>query len=308
MWQVLFYVNPTTIAVVLALCLAAAAALAWWRHPDPARFRRPVRVLLAVAGAVYLAVLAAPVGGTGVAESGDRAVVWDPMLSFRDIPGFGEPSGPRAGFGRTLEDGRTVWYAPEEAPLAERTGEGRGEDGLYVHDTPDGDLAVTDAEGGPAPQEEAALAERVVTEELTRNAEYEARLAAEGPWGTSGGLALQERTLNTLLFVPVGVLAFFAFGSWTARVLFGPGLSLTVEAAQWALPWNRMADTGDLLVNSAGSVAGTLFALAAVGAVAVARPGGAAGTGAGGAPSDPPHGSGTDSQRSRTTPEPTSRH
>ncbi|GAA1456178.1 VanZ family protein [Nocardiopsis exhalans] len=109
-------------------------------------------------------------------------------------------------------------------------------------------------------------------ENLAWQADYAAQIEAEGLWGTTGGLALQERVLNTLLFVPIGVVAYFAFSSWTARLLFGPALSLTVEASQWALPWGRMADIGDLMVNSAGSVIGTLIAAFSVGAVSAIRP------------------------------------
>lgn len=268
--MVLFHVNPATIAVALGLCLVAASALAWWRRPDPARFQRPMRKLLAAATVVYLAVLLAPIGGFGFSQDSDRAVVWDPMLSFQDIHGFGEQAGPGTEFGQLLEDGRAVRYSRAGIPLEERAWEGA--DDLFVQDGPDGTLVVTDAEGGTPSPEDVAVAEQAVTENLEWAAEYEAQLEAEGPWNTNGGLVLQERVLNTLLFVPIGVVAFFAFGSRTARVLFGPALSLTVEASQWALPWGRMADMGDLMVNSVGSVVGTLMAAGATGVVAAVRP------------------------------------
>ncbi|WP_460776651.1 VanZ family protein [Nocardiopsis nanhaiensis] len=104
----------------------------------------------------------------------------------------------------------------------------------------------------------------MVEEELELQEDLAAQVEDEGPWGHSYGLALQERALNALLFVPVGIAAFFAFSSWSARIFFGPVLSLTVETTQWALAADRMADTGDLLVNSAGSWVGTLLALVAV--------------------------------------------
>ncbi|WP_017589476.1 VanZ family protein [Nocardiopsis ganjiahuensis] len=271
MWTVLFHVNPTTIALALGLCLAAALAFAWWRRPDPARFRGPMRKLLAAAAVVYLAVLVAPIGAAESYGNSERRVVWDPMLSFQDIPGVGEHADSYTEFGQRLDDGRAVRYAPAGVPLEERFPE--DEDDLFVQDGPGDTLVVTDSEGGTPTPGDVALAERTVTENLAWIAEYDAQLEAEGPWGTTGGVALQERTLNTLLFVPIGVVAFFAFGSWPARVLFGPALSLAVEAAQWALPWGRLADTGDLMVNSVGAVVGTLLAAGAVGVVAVVRPG-----------------------------------
>ncbi|GAA1082236.1 VanZ family protein [Nocardiopsis metallicus] len=269
MWQVLFHVNPTTITAALGLCLLAALAFAWWRRPDPQRSQGAMRKLLAVAGAVYLAVLLAPIGGFGSIHDSDRKVVWDPMLSFQDIPGIGRTSGLEREFGQQLEDGRSVHYAPEGVPAEERSG-----DDLYVQDGPDGPdgtLMVTDAEGDAPPQEDTAVATRVIEENFERQTDYAAQLEAEGPWGTTGGLALQERVLNTLLFVPIGVVAFFAFSSWVARLLFGPALSLTVEASQWALPWGRIANIGDLMVNSAGSLIGTLIAALSVGVVTAIR-------------------------------------
>ena len=269
MWQVLFHVDPTTVTAALGLCLLAALALAWRRRPDPRRLQGTMRKLLAAAGAVYLAVLLAPVGGFGFSQDSTRTVVWDPMLSFQDIPGIGQPIGLEREFGQTLEDGRTVHYAPDGPPAEART---QHDYDFFVQDGPDGTLVVTDSGGGAPSQADTAVAQGIVEENLEWQADYAAQIEAEGPWGTTGGLALQERVLNALLFVPIGVVAFLASGSWTTRLLSGPALSLTVEAAQWALPWGRVADTGDLMVNSAGSLAGTLIAALAVGVAAVIRP------------------------------------
>ena len=82
-----------------------------------------------------------------------------------------------------------------------------------------------------------------------------------------------------MLFVPVGIVAFFAFGSWAARLFFGPMLSLTIEASQWALAAGRTADTGDLLVNGTGSLVGTLMALGALVLVGAVRSRGSASLG-----------------------------
>mgnify|MGYP001944379157 FL=1 len=92
--------------------------------------------------------------------------------------------------------------------------------------------------------------------------------------GTTGELAPQGRVLNTPLFVPVGVAVFFAFSSWSARLLFGPGPSPSIEATQWATASGRLADTGDLLVNSVGALVGTLMALLAAGLTSLVRAGG----------------------------------
>lgn len=274
MWQVLFHVNPITIATALGVCLLAALAFAWWRRPNTQRFQGAMRKLLTAAGAVYLAVLLAPIGDPGFSQGGGRTVIWNPALSFQDIRGVGEHAGQEKTFGQTLEDSRTVHYSADGATAQERSYYD-----FFVQDGPEGTLLVTDAEGQAPSREDAALAAATTAEHLEFQADYTARIEAEGPWGTTGGLVLQERVLNTLLFVPIGVVAFFAFSAWTARLLCGPALSLTVEASQWALPWGRLADIGDLMVNSAGSLVGTLLAAVSVALVSTLRPVPAAGNG-----------------------------
>lgn len=265
LWTVLFYVNPATITVALVLSFAVALLLAWRRTP--------MRALIVGMAAVYLLVLAAPLSEhTGIGE-GDRSVVWDPTLSSQDIGGEPYPSA----FGIMTDGEDSVHYSPNEFTAKERAEWSHpGAERLFVHGEPGGELVVTDVEGRPV---DAPQAVAVVEEELELQEEYALRIEEEGPWGHNGGLALQERTLNALLFVPVGIVAFFAFGSWAARVLFGPALSLTIEASQWALAAGRTADTGDLLVNGVGSLVGTLLALSAIVLVGAVRSRGSASPG-----------------------------
>ena len=263
MWTVLFYVNPLTITLGLALGAAAALFLA--------RRRPAMRAITLCLAALYLVILAAPLSGLGAIGESDRHVIWDPWVSFQDI---GVPERPE-NFGVTLEDGRVIHYSPTEPTATERTEkdevEGSDSEVLHVHEGPDGTLAVIDTEGTPV--DPGSEAERTAVETIGQELEYMdaqvSRYEEEGPWSVTGGLALQERVMNTLLFVPIGIAAFFAFPSWSARLLFGPALSLTIESTQWALAAGRSPDTGDLLVNGGGSLFGTLIALTAVGVVGV---------------------------------------
>ena len=258
MWTVLFYVHPPTIALALVLGLAGALFLAW---------RRPaMRAVTLCLAALYVLILAAPLSGLGSIGESDRYVVWNPLLSFQDI---GAPEQPE-NFGIHLDEYRVARYSSTEPTAAERAETTRAEDPksevLHVHEGPDGALVVTDAEG--APVEPGSEPERAAVETIALELEWRDTQAAlreaEGPWSVTGGLVLQERVMNTLLFVPIGVAAFFAFSSWPARLLFGPALSLTIESTQWALASGRSVDTGDLLVNGVGALIGTLTALMAV--------------------------------------------
>ncbi|MFE1101203.1 VanZ family protein [Nocardiopsis alba] len=258
LWTVLYLVNPTTVTVALLLSFTVALILA--------RARPPIRALTLLSGALYIVVLIAPLSAHLPPGEGGRSVIWDPTLSFQDI---GDAPDPLASFGVTLEDGSTVHYSHEELTPRERDTWGTpGTEALFVHGEP-GELTVTDVNGD---RMESPPTVALVEEELEQQADHAERLEQEGLWGHSGGLALQERVLNTLLFVPIGIAAFFAFDSWAARLLFGPALSLLIETGQWALATGRLADTGDLLVNGAGSLLGTLFALVAVGVVSLLPP------------------------------------
>lgn len=249
LWSVLYYVNPTTITIVLILSLLAALMLA--------RFRPRIRVFTVLLAAVYLVILAAPLSEHTSIGEGGRSVTWDPMLSFQDIARDPFPSA----FGIMIDNDHSVHYSPEELTEDERQFfTEAGVDQLFVYGDPGDELTVTDA-GGEATYSPQAVS--MVQEELEFQEEHAAQVEEDGPWGHSDGLALQERTLNTLLFVPIGIASFFAFRSWTARLFFGPVLSLTIEGSQWALAADRMADTGDLLVNGVGSLGGTLLALIA---------------------------------------------
>ena len=224
------------------------------------------------AAIVYPLILAAPLSGPATSGEPGRVVAWDPLLSFEDIGGSKRPEA----FGVTLQNGDVIHYLSEGPAFTDRVEEGPwGTETFFVHEEVEGGLVVTDVGGGVVEPESpaGAAALETVAEELAWQEAYAAKLE-EGPWGTTGGLAPRERVLNTLLFVPVGVAAFFAFSSWSARPLFGPGPSPTIEATQWATASGRLAGTGDLLVNSVGALVGTLMALLAAGLTSLVRAGG----------------------------------
>lgn len=254
MWTVLFLVNPPTIALALVLGLAGALFLAW---------RRPaMRAVTLCLAALYVLILAAPLSSLGTIGESERYVIWDPLVSFQDIGGVERSEN----FGVMLDDGRVIRYSPTEPTVAERAEtaemEAPNAEVLHVHEGSDGALVVTDTEG--APVDPGSESEQTAVETIGQELEWIAQQAEEGPWSLTDGLALQERVLNTLLFVPIGIAAFFAFSSWPARLLFGPALSLTIESTQWALASGRSVDTGDLLVNGVGSLVGTLVSLMSV--------------------------------------------
>lgn len=265
LWSVLYHVDPLTITLALPLFWAAAVFLAW-RRP-------PMRGVTVPAAIVSLLILAAPLSGPATSGESGRVVAWDPLLSFEGIGGSKRPEA----FGVTLQNGDVIHHLSEGPAFTDRVEEGPwGTETFFVHEEVEGGLVVTDVGGGVVEPESpaGAAALETVAEELAWQEAYAAKLEEEWPWGTTGGLALQERVLNTLLFVPVGVAAFFAFSSWSARPLFGPGPSLSIEATQWATASGRPADTGDLLGNSVGALVGTLMALLAAGLTSLVRAGG----------------------------------
>lgn len=71
---------------------------------------------------------------------------------------------------------------------------------------------------------------------------------------------VSENLLRLLLFVPVGILAFYAFTQCWARLSFGPALSVSIESVQWAMAAGNIADIADVILNTMGSLVGTVIA------------------------------------------------
>ncbi|WAE76613.1 VanZ family protein [Streptomonospora nanhaiensis] len=234
----------------LSLVLAAAAARSQGAFP------RHTRKLLAATASVYVLVLVMPFSGGSPADPG-RYVHWNPLGFVNEIA-MNEAEGES--FGQYLSDGALAHYSPEQLADQEKE-ELRGEKpaDFYVHGDPDRGLSVVDGEGNAVTHAQ----ENLVLTELSEGIE------AAGEPVQSAALILEEKAMNALLFVPLGILAFFAFSPWWARLLFGPALSVSVETLQWALGADRVADTGDVLANSAGFLVGA--GMAAVSAVLLAR-------------------------------------
>ncbi|MFD6949021.1 hypothetical protein A6A08_02735 [Nocardiopsis sp. TSRI0078] len=269
MWMVLLHVTPLTVAAVLVSLLLSALILARWRGRSPDTARRALRGLLAAATVVYLAILAMPVFSWELVGTGQsRHVDWNPLSAYEELRWQQEQEEhvePEE-FSVLLEHGDALAHytarelTPEQVEEARDGRVGLGEQAggreidYVVHPTTGGREVVLTPEGGEVSPETAA---RVL-------AEVRPVIDAQGQPVRFQTLIVEEKLVNALLFVPVGVVACLALGSWPSRLLYGPALSLTIETVQWAMAAGRGAGTGDLLVNTVGSVAGVAMAAAAV--------------------------------------------
>lgn len=273
MWMVLLYVTPLTISVVMALLLLSALLLAWWRESSPVNTRRFLRGLLAAATVVYLAILAMPIFSWHMVGSGqERSVDWNPFRAFEELKMNSEQTerDEPSGFGVTLqnEEGHAYYTAQELTPQQlDDMREGHGDEHVeikgqlefdqydyIVHPTTDGDEVVLDSQGAEVAPDVADTVIEEVRPMIT---------ADEAPM-ESNTLIIEERVVNTLLFVPIGIVAYLGLTSWPLRLLYGPILSITIEATQWAMAAGRSAGTGDVLANSLGSAVGIAMAALAV--------------------------------------------
>lgn len=76
--------------------------------------------------------------------------------------------------------------------------------------------------------------------------------------GSLGGV---DFALNILLFVPLGVGAFFLLGRPRRAILLGALTTIVVEALQWRTVPGRDASFGDLLANTIGAALGVWLVL-----------------------------------------------
>ena len=72
---------------------------------------------------------------------------------------------------------------------------------------------------------------------------------------------------NLLLLMPLGAALRFLTG-WRPAALLVVAVAVAVETAQWALATGRVPDALDLVLNTAGGLAGVAMASAAIAAVA----------------------------------------
>lgn len=215
MRQVLFYVTPLTVGLVLVALLIGAFHLA--RSELRSATGLP-QGLLAGCTLLFLLVIATPLGQWDRVGTHTRDLHWNPVADISAA--FADP-GPHGHFSTEITYGRLVQYAPEKPPVDERA-KFHGVHGTVL--TLHSDTGNTEA-ADPERNE------------------------------VSGHL------LGLLLFVPVGILAFYAFTRCWARLAFGPALSVSIESVQWAMAAGNIADTADVMLNTAGSLVGTVIAM-----------------------------------------------
>ncbi|WP_017612273.1 VanZ family protein [Nocardiopsis salina] len=251
MWQILFHVTPVTVALASAALAVFALVTARAYVRDPQGARRFCRRLLAVASGVYLLVLASPVLSWGqVGESG-RHITWNPLAWVEE---WREANQPEQEFGQQLSDGTSAHYSVEPLTDSEREeihSYGDGYD-YFLHEDEHLDLVVLDAEGDPASDAEALVVRQEMGPAVADFMEYRD--------ADSQSLIVEEKVVNVLLFVPIGIVAFFAIAHPAGKLAVGPLLSLAVETTQWALAAGASADAADLAANSIGSLTGTALA------------------------------------------------
>lgn len=229
MWQVLFYVTPLTVGLVLVALLIGAFYLA--RSELRSATGLP-QGLLAACTLLFLLVIAAPLGHWDQVGTHTRDVEWDPVAGISEA--FADP-GPQGHFSTETTDENLLQHFPEKLPKGERT-EFHG-----IHGT------AFFQYGEPGQVELVG----------------------------SGRNQVPDHLLKLLLFVPVGVLAFYAFTQWWARLFFGPVLTVSVESVQWAMAAGSIADTADVVFNTMGSLVGTVIAVVALCAARWVHTGGA---------------------------------
>jgi len=244
MWQLLSYVEPLTVGLVLVVLLVGAFYLALHELRSPSGLPRG---LLAACTLLFLLGLAAPVGQWDQVGTYARGVEWAPTAAVGDTV-----EGTEHELTTELGDGRLAHYTSGELSADEREELRRSEGtDLFLHGDP-GRLEVVDVHGNPSSDHDA---DAVL-------ADMGAGLDGAG----AAALLLEERLLEFVLFVPIGVLAFYAFARWSARIFFGAALSVGIETVQWAMAAGNTAHTGDVVVNISGSLAGTAVAAIALGA------------------------------------------
>ncbi|GAA1442797.1 hypothetical protein GCM10009602_20920 [Nocardiopsis tropica] len=256
MWRVLFYVTPLTLSVAILLLFALSLVLAAAAARSQGAFPRHTRKLLAATASVYVLVLVMPFSGGSPADPG-RYVHWNPLGFVNDLA---MNEAVEESFGQQLTDGTVAHYSIEELTDQEREELRRTNPAdFYAHGEPGAGASVVDGRGGAVSHAQ----ENLVLTELSEG------IGTMGEPAQYAALILKEKAMNALLFVPLGILAFFAFSPWWARLLFGPALSVSVETLQWAVGAGRVADTGDVLANSGGFLVGA--GMAAVSAALLAR-------------------------------------
>lgn len=249
MWQVLFLVHalPVTVVMVALAVLAVLSVLVQRRWPG--FVLRACRVLLALAVVLYIAILVGPIGGWGDSGRGSGAIALVPFSSAGTDPATKADEGTEvfllADGGELYSDYSGNLSRGRVEEMREQAAEHGAEYAVSRYVTEDGAEVIFDSEGQSLSAEHEAEVEAMVTD------------PEDVPH--SAGLAWEEMVANLLLFVPIGMVSYFAVQVWAVRLLVGPALSLVIELSQWLLPTGRLADTTDLIVNGSGHVLGVGF-------------------------------------------------
>jgi len=259
MWRVLFYVTPVTISVAILLLFVFALIIASMARHSTESPPRHMWKFLAAATAAYMLVLAMPPSGE-IQFSTSRLVHWNPLHFMDELAAQGEIE---ESFGQYLTDGGTAHYSIEELSEQERADiQQATPTDFFAYGDPDQEVSVVDSDGNPVAENQG----RYVISELSVGIE------AAGKPIQYQSMILEEKALNALLFVPLGILSYFSFSSWWARASFGPAVSVAIEAIQWTTGMGNVADTADVLANSSGHVVGVGLAAAASGLFALRSP------------------------------------
>ncbi|MBB6119508.1 VanZ family protein [Nocardiopsis algeriensis] len=250
MWRVLFYVTPTSLTVALVFFFLLSWVLAVAIKKRGASFSRSARAALALAAFSYVFLLSIlPLGGEQPGSG--RLIHWNPLHFIHDHNSEGAIE---ESFGQQLSDGNTVYYSPDELPAEERSEiQKMSPYDFFAHGNIESGVIVSNPEGDVVPQSQGQHILTEISEAIEVSSEPV----------QSQGMILEEKSLNFLLFVPLGVLAYFSFSSHAARMATGPAVSLSIEVVQWSVAWGRTADTADLLANSLGSFLGVAMGMLA---------------------------------------------
>lgn len=246
MWQVLFFVNPVTVTLALA-CLLIASGIASNFFYNQTFRRSHARILLAALSAIYFSVLLMsfdPLLEEAEVEGDTPQIHWNPFQFVQDLK---EQTNTVESFGQTLPDGSIAFYSQKPIDIDEPPPAAQNVDFL-VHGDPD-QLVIRDKGGEEVSYPESGSVEREMSEAIERS---------EGP-NEHAALILEEKVMNFLLFVPIGIVAVFCFSSSFSRLLYGPLLSFTIEGAQWFVSGGNVVDSSDFAANSLGALLGVSF-------------------------------------------------
>lgn len=254
LWSTQLLVNPWTMVAAVVVLALFCLLIAGGRRPS----RGASAAVLGVLSLGLLVVLVQPIGGWVSVGQHDRYLNLVPFTTPEAETQEAMDSADEIGVHKyEVSDGRRV-YSDSSATftlteIAESRSFSVAEDALfdaYRVVSAEGEVVWYGPDGEDLPADDVAY--------------LEAEVRDGTPQSTQQSLEPQQNLLNLLIFVPVGIAAVLALTSWPARLLFGPLLSLVIEALQWLLATGRQTDATDLVTNGAGALLGAAFMGAAL--------------------------------------------